>query len=315
VYLFIGLYAIELIIIVGYIVWVDTISFIPDKAIFKVYPVKKMMRFGLLLCLASFASIALRKVDVLFLGTSSLELVAVYTTAIFIASFIEVPLGALERISHTKIADNFAKENYAEIEKIYSDSVKFLLIIGGFLFIGINTCTEYVYQIGNLPVIYLRCMDIVYIVSVGALINISTGINSAIMFYSKHYVSGTMLLAGTLLVTVLLNIILIPVFGIYGAAIASATGSLIYNVSKFGFIYYKFRFQPYTTRSLVILVIIIIMTFIGYILPDPSNNAIVNMLLKGTVVSILYIAAIYKLKLSPEIFDILMSRIVKNKNQ
>jgi O-antigen/teichoic acid export membrane protein len=256
VYIFIGLYAIELLVIVGYIVFVDTISFKPNKVVLKEHSVKKMMKFGLLLCLASFASIALRKVDVLFLGTSSLELVAVYTTAIFIASFIEVPLGALERISHTKIADNFSKENYTEIEKIYKDSVKYLLIIGGLLFIGINTCTQYVYQIGHLPDVYLQCIDVVYIVSIAALINISTGINSAIMFYSKHYVLGTILLVGTLLVTILLNIILIPKYGIYGAAIASASGSLIYNFSKFSFIYYKFKFQPYTIKSLFILLII-----------------------------------------------------------
>ena len=314
VYLFIGLYAIELLVIVGYIVFVDTISFKPNKVVLKEHSVKKMMKFGLLLCLASFASIALRKVDVLFLGTSSLELVAVYTTAIFIASFIEVPLGALERISHTKIADNFAKENFTEIEKIYKDSVKYLLIIGGLLFIGINTCTQYVYQIGHLPDVYLQCIDVVYIVSIAALINISTGINSAIMFYSKHYVLGTILLVGTLLVTILLNIILIPKYGIYGAAIASASGSLIYNFSKFSFIYYKFKFQPYTIKSMVILVIILISTFIGYVLPNLSSNAIINVLIKGSIVSIVYIGSIYQFKLSPEIFDMVKSKLIKSKN-
>jgi O-antigen/teichoic acid export membrane protein len=314
VYLFIGLYAIELLAIVGYIVFVDTISFKPNKVVLKEHSVKKMMKFGLLLCLASFASIALRKVDVLFLGTNSLELVAVYTTAIFIASFIEVPLGALERISHTKIADNFAKENYMEIEKIYKDSVKYLLIIGGLLFIGINTCTQYVYQIGHLPDVYLQCINVVYIVSIAALINISTGINSAIMFYSKHYVLGTVLLVGTLLVTILLNIILIPKYGIYGAAIASASGSLIYNFSKFSFIYYKFKFQPYTMKSLFILLIIITSTIIGYVIPNISSNAIINLLIKGSIVSIIYIGFIYQFKLSPEIFDMVKSKLIKRKN-
>jgi O-antigen/teichoic acid export membrane protein len=314
VYLFIGLYAIELLVIVGYIVFVDTISFKPNKVVLKEHSVKKMMKFGLLLCLASFASIALRKVDVLFLGTNSLELVAVYTTAIFIASFIEVPLGALERISHTKIADNFAKENYMEIEKIYKDSVKYLLIIGGLLFIGINTCTQYVYQIGHLPDVYLQCINVVYIVSIAALINISTGINSAIMFYSKHYVLGTVLLVGTLLVTIFLNIILIPKYGIYGAAIASASGSLIYNFSKFSFIYHKFKFQPYTMKSLFILLIIITSTIIGYVIPNISSNAIVNVLVKGSIVSIIYIGFIYQFKLSPEIFDMVKSKLIKRKN-
>ena len=314
VYIFIGLYAIELLVIVGYIVFVDTISFKPNKVVLKEHSVKKMMKFGLLLCLASFASIALRKVDVLFLGTSSLELVAVYTTAIFIASFIEVPLGALERISHTKIADNFSKENYTEIEKIYKDSVKYLLIIGGLLFIGINTCTQYVYQIGHLPDVYLQCIDVVYIVSIAALINISTGINSAIMFYSKHYVLGTILLVGTLLVTILLNIILIPKYGIYGAAIASASGSLIYNFSKFSFIYYKFKFQPYTIKSLIILLLIFACTFIGYILPDFSAISAINLLIKGSIVSLVYIGFIYQFRLSPELFDMIKSRLIKSKN-
>ncbi len=311
VYLFIGLYAIELIAIIIYILMVDTISFTPSKIKLKEHSVKKMMKFGLLLCLASFASIALRKVDVLFLGTNSLELVAVYTTAIFIASFIEVPLGALERISHTKIADNFAKENYVEIEKIYKDSVKYLLILGGLLFIGINTCTQYVYQIGHLPDIYLQCLKVVYIVSIAALINVSTGINSAIMFYSKHYVLGTFLLVGTLLITILLNVILIPKYGIYGAAIASASGSLIYNFSKFSFIYFKFKFQPYNIKSLLVISVIFLVNFIGYMMPEISSNPLANVLVKGLSVTVLYIGAIYQFKISPEIFEMVKQKLFK----
>lgn len=311
VYLFIGLYAIELIAIIIYILMVDTISFTPSKIKLKEHSVKKMMKFGLLLCLASFASIALRKVDVLFLGTNSLELVAVYTTAIFIASFIEVPLGALERISHTKIADNFAKENYVEIEKIYKDSVKYLLILGGLLFIGINTCTQYVYQIGHLPDIYLQCLKVVYIVSIAALINVSTGINSAIMFYSKHYVLGTFLLVGTLLITILLNVILIPKYGIYGAAIASASGSLIYNFSKFSFIYFKFKFQPYNIKSLLVISVIFLVNFIGYMMPEISSNPLANVLVKGLSVTVLYIGAIYQFKISPEIFEMVRQKLFK----
>jgi O-antigen/teichoic acid export membrane protein len=311
VYFFIGLYAIELIFIVGYIVLIDKVSLKPNKTMFQKHSSKQMLRFGLLLCLASFASIALRKIDVIILGASDLKLVAVYTTAIFIASFIEVPLGALERISHTKIADSFAKNNLHEIEKVYKDSVKYLLLIGGFLFIGINTCTKYVYQIGDLPASYLNCINVVYIVSFGALINISTGINSAIMFYSKHYVLGTVLLVITLVITVLLNVFLIPVYGIYGAAIASVAASLIYNMVKFVFIYQKFKFQPYTSRSFFVLMIIVFCSVIGYVFPEVSQSPIINLLLKGSIVATLYIAAVFQLKLAPEIFNGIKERFFK----
>ena len=311
VYCFIGLYTIELIVILGYIVLVDKLSFIPNKNLFQKYSAKQMLRFGLLLCLASFASIALRKIDVIILGASDLKLVAVYTTAIFIASFIEVPLGALERISHTKIADNFAKNNLLEIEKIYKDSVKYLLLIGGFLFIGITACTKYIYEIGQLPNSYQTCIDVVYIVSLGALINISTGINSAIMFYSKHYVLGTVLLVATLIITVLLNVFLIPLYGIYGAAIASVAASFIYNMVKFVFIYQKFKFQPYTKKSLYIFMVISLCSIIGYVFPEVSSNAFANLFLKGSVVATIYVAAIYQLKLAPEIFNGIKQRLFK----
>lgn len=311
VYCFIGLYAIELLFIIGYIFMVDAVSFIPNKGLFKTYPAKKMLRFGLLLCLASFASIALRKIDVIILGTTDLKLVAVYTTAIFIASFIEVPLGALERISHTKIADSFANDNLTEIEKIYKDSVKYLLLIGGFLFIGINVCTKYIYEIGDLPKSYVDCINVVYIVSLGALINISTGINSAIMFYSKHYFLGTVLLVLTLIITILLNVFLIPIYGIYGAAMASVGASLIYNFVKFMFIYNKFKFQPYTTKSFLIFVIIILCILIGYFLPEVSISSIINLLIKGTVVATVYIALVYQLKLAPEVFNGIKEKVFK----
>lgn len=313
VYCFIGLYLIELLIIIGYILLVDKISLKPKRKAFETHSIKNILRFGLLLCFASFASIALRKVDALFLGTTSLALVAVYTTAVFIASFIEVPLGALERISHTKIADNFAKENYLEIEKIYADSVKYLLLIGGLLFLGINACTKYVYQIGQLSDLYLQCMDVVYIVSIGAFINISTGINSAIMFYSKYYVLGTILLVGTLIITIILNLWLIPKCGIYGAAIASAAGSFIFNFVKFIFIYIKFKFQPYNKNSLMILLLVVVCTCLVYLIPDITSIALVNLFVKGSLVTLLYVGIIYQLKLAPELFVMLKEKLIKSK--
>lgn len=311
IYLFIGLYAIELIAIMAYILLIDKISFKPDKHLFRNYRPKAMLKFGLLLCLASFASIGIRKVDALILGSSSLGLVAIYTTAVFISSFIEVPLGALERISHTKIADNFAKANMIEIEKIYKDSVKYLLLIGGLLFIGVNACTGYVYELAGLSEVYQNCLDVVYIVSLGSLINISTGINSALIFYSKYYLLGTVLLVVTLAVTVVLNVFLIPVYGIYGAAIASAIGAFIYNGMKFLFIYWKFRFQPYTLSSVYIALLIVLCSLISFFLPEMTNSPFINLIIKGGLVSGIYILVIYKLNIAPDLFRMVSARFRK----
>ncbi len=311
VYLFIGLYAIELVLIMAYILLVDKISFKPNKELFRTHSPRAMLKFGLLLCLASFASIGIRKIDGFILGSSSLGLVAIYTTAVYISSFIEVPLGALERISHTKIADNFAKGNMTEIEKIYKDSVKYLLLIGGLLFIGINACIGYVYEIAKLSGEYQSCLGVVYIVSLGSLINISTGINSALIFYSRYYILGTVLLVGTLVITVVLNLLLIPVYGIYGAAIASAIGSFIYNAMKFLFIYWKFKFQPYTLSSVYIAVLIVLCSLVSFFLPEMTSSPFINLVIKGGIVSGIYILTIYKLHIAPDLFQMISARFRK----
>jgi O-antigen/teichoic acid export membrane protein len=131
------------------------------------------------------------------------------------------------------------------------------------------------------------------------------------MFYSKHYVLGTVLLVATLIITVLLNVFLIPLYGIYGAAIASVAASFIYNMVKFVFIYQKFKFQPYTKKSLYIFMVISLCSIIGYVFPEVSSNAFANLFLKGSVVATIYVAAIYQLKLAPEIFNGIKQRLFK----
>jgi O-antigen/teichoic acid export membrane protein len=309
VYSFIGIYGCELLIIVIFILQVDRISFRPQPAFFKKHGVTSMLSFGLLLCLSSFASFALRKVDSIILGTYSLSLVGVYTTAVFIAAFIEVPLAALDRISHTKIADSFAKNDHRAIDQIYSQSVKYLLLLGGLLYIGINACTKYLYEVGRLPESYLNCVNVVYIVAFGALVNVSTGVNSAIMFYSKHFVLATVLMVSSLLLTVILNIVLIPIYGIYGAAISSVGGVLIYNLVKYIFIFIKFKFQPYTKTSGLIVLIITLCTLIALWLPSMTGYPLVNLLLNGAVCVGLFLALIYWLRVAPEIFQSARKRL------
>ncbi len=306
---FISIYGLELLLLVGFILIVDRPSIMPDRALFSRAQMLPMLRFGLILSLASFASYALRKVDAIILGAASLGLAGIYTTAVFIAAFIEVPLAALDRISHTRISASFAAHNLNDIGKIYSESVRYLLLAGGFLFVGINACTRHIYELGNLPQSFMATVDVVYLVGVGALVNVSTGVNSAIMFYSKHYLLGAFLMVLSLAATILLNLWLIPIYGIYGAAIASLCGATLYNLIKYVFIYRTFGFQPYTFNAAKILLLIIACTGLAHVLPEVTDAALINLIYKAIAVTVVYVGAAWQLKLAPEIFEALIRRL------
>ena len=306
---YIGIYLIELIILWGYIFIIDRPTFRFNSTLFRILPLKKIIPFGLILCMASFASYGLKTVDGIILGAKSLGWVGVYTTAVLIATFIEVPLGALERISHTKIADYFARKDYTSVNTVYKQSVSHLMVVGGLLFVGINACVEDFFLLFDLPKAYIDTVLVVYIVSFGALINVSTGVNSAIIYYSDHFIIGTIMLFLTLVVNVLLNLVLIPHFGIYGAAIASVLGSIIFNLTKYYYIYSKLRMQPFDSSSLKLMLIIIPIAVSVHFVPNTGKH-IMDLIIKGGCVTLIYLILLWKLKLIPvQLKEVVLKRL------
>lgn len=306
---FVLIYFLVTIILVMYLKQFDLISFKIKRSVINQIEFKKVASYGLILCVISFTSYGLKSIDAIFLGISSLSNVAVYSTAVFLAMFIEVPLGSIERISHSKIADNFSKGNYSEMEKIYSESVKYLLIFGGFIFLGINACSKYIFEF--LPEEYSQSIHLVMILSIGCLVNVSTGVNNAILFYTNHFKMGGVLLVLAFTLTVILDVLFIPSYGMTAAAIITATVSVVYNVAKFLMIYKEFGFQPYNIKSLKIVVIILLGFVITLFLPSLSHMTVINILINGSIISLLYIYLIYRINVIPEIFESIKTKFVK----
>jgi O-antigen/teichoic acid export membrane protein len=295
------------ILLVFYLSKYDLISLKIKSSVFKKTQLKKIIYYGFFLCIISFASFGLRSIDSIFLGFYSLSNVAIYTTAAFLAMFIEVPLGAIDRISQSKIAENFMNNNHHEISKIYSQSVKYLLVFGGLLFLGINACSKYLFEF--LPIEYSSSLHLVLILSFGSLVNVATGINSSILFYSNQYKNGCYLLLSIFILTVILDIIFIPTYGLNGAAIITASISILFNFSKFLFIYYKFKLQPYTINSVKITLVIVLGFIIVWFMPSLTSNNILNIIINSGAITAFYVGCIYKLNIIPEIFEMVKSKL------
>ena len=67
-----------------------------------------------------------------------------------------------------------------------------MLLAGGFLFLLINSNAESLLQF--LPANYQNSNSVIFILSIGTLINMATGLNAQILFYSKKYYYGALLI-------------------------------------------------------------------------------------------------------------------------
>ena len=297
-YLFVMIYVMQAISMVFYIYSVDKPSLKIDTSYFKSIGLAKLIQYGLLLTITNFSSLSLKHLDALMIGKyMSLDYVGVFAVSTYIALVIEIPLSSLERITHTKVAQGWANNDVESVKKIYYQSVKYLMLIGGLLLVGIIVNIHDLLSL--LPEIYHKGDTVAIIACVGGFLNIATGVNTSILFSSEKYIYGTYLLFFLLIVAVVLNIVLIPLYGIIGAALATVISSVIYNGLKYFIILKNFKMQPYDLSSLKILFAIAVTFFISYFLPS-FNSAVVSMIIKSIVITGVYAASTYLLKIVPE---------------
>lgn len=199
--------------------------------------------------------ISIKFIDVVFIGKyETLQQVGIYSIAAFIGLILETPLNAIEKIAGTKVARLFVANNLDEIEKIYKLSSKYLMIFCGLIGSMLVVCITPL--LGILPNDYSSGAHVTILICAGAFFNSAAGINYSILTYSNFYKFGALFYFLLLLIVIALNLLLIPVYGITGAAIAAMSVSILHNLFRFLFIKRKLNMHPFTLDSLKIVLII-----------------------------------------------------------
>lgn len=307
VYLFVGIYFAQGASLLLYLIFTDKVSMGTNVKLVREIGFKSMAIYGIWMSFVSVASMGIKYIDSIVLGKYSLYFVGIYTIAAFIPNVIEAPLLALERIAGTKIAHAIVHGDIEEVKKIYYQSARYLLILGGLIFVGIVVNIQFVLQL--LPPEYMGGLEVVYIISLGSLFTILGGNNTQIIFSSENYLKGGILLIAVAIAAFVLNLLLIPKYGMNGAASAMALSTLLYSISKFVIIYKQFKLQPYTYYTLIIVVLIALCTAVGLIMPV-LGNPFIDIALRSTIVTVIYGAAMLLLKIAPEVNEMLYNKNV-----
>ncbi len=256
-------YGITCILLIVNIFFIDRPGFVPDhKYIQENIGFRPIIRYGIIITVTAMNSVGLKYLDTLFVGAISEGHAGIYSVAAFIGLMIEMPLNALERIANPSIAHAMASKNMKEIKNIYYLSSRFLLLLGGWLFIMVISNIHDLLTF--LPTDYREGALVTIFISCGALINMATGINYPILVNSDKYIWGSVFNISLLVMTVVGNILLIPIIGMLGAAVTSFAASSIYNILKFLFIKKRFQLQPFDLKSLYVFLLILLLAVAGY---------------------------------------------------
>jgi O-antigen/teichoic acid export membrane protein len=227
-----------------------------------------------------------------------LEQVAFYTLAFYIGSVIKVPGKSIVSISVPLLAKAWEEQNFKQIQTIYSKSSINQLIVGGLFFLCVWINIDAVFSI--LPEKFSHGKWVVLYIGLAQLFNVASGVNGSIIVNSKYYKYD--LITNILLVifTVISNYILIPKYGINGAAMATALSVFLFNLIRLILIKVKMGLQPFSLKTLYTVLILLGVYGISIYLPL-SGNLYVDIIWKTFVVVAIFIPLLLALELSEDI--------------
>lgn len=263
-----------------------------------------VIKYSSLIIIAGSIATLILDIDKVMLGKlmPNIEQVAYYSVAVFIGAVIAVPQRAMQQILMPLTAKLLNDKDKQGLKKLYERSSLTLFTISGFMFLLIVLNINELYFI--IPSEFSNGIYVVFLISAAKLYDNLLGNNNAILFNSDYY--RMVLFFGVILtiLTMLLNLVFIPKFGINGAGIATFMAIAVYNSIKIYFVKLKFNMLPFSKQTLKILGLIICCVVVFYFWEFPFHP-IINIALKSALIGLVYVFAIYKMNVSEDISNII----------
>ncbi len=224
--------------------------------------------------------------------------IAFYSVATYIALVISVPSRAMHQIVYPITAKLMHENKHDEMNDLYKKTSINLQLVGGFVMLCIFVNINQLYEL--LPKEYAGGIWIVFMIGLSKYFDLILGNNNAIIFNTKYYRMVLFLGLMLVLVTFVLNVIFIPLYGIVGSAFATLLSITLYSVAKLMFVVKRLNLYPFTPQTLYSIAITFVLFILFYFWQFPFHP-IVGIVLKSILVTILYVYLNYKLVISIEI--------------
>lgn len=253
-----------------------------------------------------------------------LQFTGIFTIAMYIASMIEIPYRSLGAIVQPQLSQTIKENNFSLANQLVKKVALHQFLAGAFIFFIIWINIDLIFRFLPNGEQYAAGRWVVLFLSAAKLLNSSFFISTVALNYSKYY--GFSLLFTFLLtaVAIVLNILLIPLFGMNGAALASLGAYAIYYAIALCLILPKVHVNPFSWAQLKVGALILLLfmlnllwqRFFASVFVQSVVLMVVESLVRSVVLFFLGIWAMYKWNISTEcnnLIDKFLSKIVKKK--
>ena len=139
-----------------------------------------------------------------------------------------------------------------------------------------------------------------FFVGLTRLVEMTTGLNNYLVYYSPHYRYALFSLSACAVLTVGLNLWLIPTIGFYGAAISTLISVTLYNSFSVWLIWRIYRLFPFTRNTLVSILLALATLLLVLLIPDTGIPA-ADIIIRGGAYALSFSFLVLRLNISPDL--------------
>ncbi len=282
-----------------------------DGKVIPVFEVKNLLKFSIPMVFSIFLGNLTRQIDVLMLGlfVSAAE-VGIYSVVVRIIVLAKIAFRIFIPIFNPFVSDLYERKEFSKLSNLFevitrwNVSISFPVFLSLFFFPGF-----FLHFFGAQFVQASICLSILVIAHLCSSIS---GLPSSIIFMSGRSDITFKNNSAMLLLNVLLNYLLIPQYGIMGAAIATGISLVLIAFVRITEVYYLMKIHPFTkdlwkpVMAGIISVAFILSLRKCFLI---EGNALLIILL--FIFFFMYYSLVYLFKLNEE--DIYMTSIIMKK--
>lgn len=175
--------------------------------------------------------------------------VGVYNIIIKVSALIGLVLMVVNTISAPKFSELYWAKEYETLKKVIAQSTKLIFLASLGLSLVLIVLKEWILSVFGAE--FVVGSDALVILIMAQLVNAVTGSVGLFLSMTGHQKILRNIIVATMMIGLVLNYLIIPVYGVYGAAIVSLLSSIIANLSSVYYVQTRLGYITYYIPGLL----------------------------------------------------------------
>ncbi|MDR0368002.1 MAG: polysaccharide biosynthesis C-terminal domain-containing protein [Bacteroidales bacterium] len=259
-------YGIALLLNIFYMFSLDKVSLKPDVK----YIDKKLRTdigsYTLFLIIASLGTTVTPMLNTFFISSKmGLDYNGIFTIAMYTVAIIEIPYRSLGAISQPEVSRAIKEKDAVKANRLCKSVSFHQLLVGSLLFFFIWINIDFFFDVLPNGDYYRAGKWVVFILGLSRLFNSAFSIGTTVLNFSKYYYYSFLFTFGLTALSIFLNLKLIPIWEINGAALATLFSFFIYFSCLLGLTYYKMKVSPFSLKQLAVFGLMIGLFLLNFV--------------------------------------------------